>query len=280
MFAIVQKYLAGLKDRWSTVGPAVHLITAAFIILISALIALWLVDKLFIYLLARSYVDDIANVFDLNKHLAKAIALAVFVAAVYFIGKSFSLSRTSRRIGYLGIVGLLIGHSLFLWQGAKDQIFIRSGEPTKCYVLTHEGEVRWGERPGIDPTTGRPCRKVTRELADRLAEYKKGRRPQRITSGEPTFFDPRSGEPSVWYSKDQDGTIEIFDLMGFHPETRVELQPVTPEIVDVWKAQNKRREADKLRRPPQEIDDPEKFAFFNALTGETRVWYWRGTNGE
>lgn len=115
MFAVVQKHLAGLKDRWSTTGPAVQLIIAAIIILISALIALWLIDKLFIYLLARSYVDDVAVVFDLNKHLAKAIALAVFVAAVYFIGKMFSRSQASRRVGYLGIVGLLIAHSLFLW---------------------------------------------------------------------------------------------------------------------------------------------------------------------
>ena len=112
--------------------------------------ALWLVDKLLIYLVARSYVDDVADVFDLNKHLAKAIALAVFVIAVYLIGKTFSLSRTSRRIGYLGILGLLIGHSLVLWRGTNDQKFTTSGESIKCYVITHEGEVRYGEHPGID----------------------------------------------------------------------------------------------------------------------------------
>jgi hypothetical protein len=275
MFAVAQQLVARLRDRWSTVGPAVQLLIAAFIILISALGALWLVDKLLIYLVARSYVDDVADVFDLNKHLAKAIALTVFAIAVYLIGKTFSVSRTSRRIGYLGILVLLIGHSLVLWRGTNDQKFTTSGESIKCYVITHEGEVRYGERPGSDPATGRPCRAVTPDLVYLLEEYKKGRQPQRITSTEPTFFDPRSGEPSVWYSKDKDGTVEIFDLMGFHPETREELQPITPEIVDVWKAQNKRREA----RPPQQVD-PETFAFFDALTGKPRVWYWRGKNGE
>ena len=137
MFPAVQKFLSGLKDRWSTVGPAVQLVIAASIILVSALMALWLVDKLFIYLLARSYVEDVADVFDLNKHLARAIALAVFVAAVYLIGKAFSRSRTSRRIGYLGIVGLLIVHSLLLWRGTNDQKFTTSGESIKCYVITH-----------------------------------------------------------------------------------------------------------------------------------------------
>src|SRR5262245_9002065 len=94
MFAVAQKFFAGLKDRWSTASPAVQLIIAAFIILISALAGLWLVDKLLVYLLARSYVDDVADVFDLNKHLAKALALAVFVAVVYLIRKLLSRSRT------------------------------------------------------------------------------------------------------------------------------------------------------------------------------------------
>jgi len=166
MFAVAQKLVARLRDRWSTVGPAIQLLIAAFIILISALAALWLVDKLLIYLLARSYVDDVADVFDLNKHLAKAIALTVFVIAVYLIGKTFSVSRTSRRIGYLGILVLLIGHSLVLWRGTNDQKFTTSGESIKCYVITHEGEVRYGERPGIDPATGRPCRAVNIKRED------------------------------------------------------------------------------------------------------------------
>jgi hypothetical protein len=100
MFAIIQKFFAELRDRWSSVGPAVQLIIAVFAILIPALAGLWLVDKLFVYLLARSYVDDVADMFDLNKHLAKAITLAVFVSAVYLVGQTFSRSRTSRRIGY------------------------------------------------------------------------------------------------------------------------------------------------------------------------------------
>jgi hypothetical protein len=49
MFAVAQKLVARLRDRWSTVGPAFQLLIAAFIILISALAALWLVDKLLIY---------------------------------------------------------------------------------------------------------------------------------------------------------------------------------------------------------------------------------------
>jgi ATP-dependent Clp protease ATP-binding subunit ClpC len=46
------------------------------------------------------------------------------------------------------------------------------------------------------------------------------------------FFDPRSGEPLVWYRLDEQDQVECFDAPGFHPITRDELKPVTPEIVN------------------------------------------------
>jgi hypothetical protein len=274
MFAAAQKFLGGLKDRWSSTGFIAQLLIAAFAIIIPALAALWLVDKLFVYFLARSYVEDVAEVFDLNKHLAKAISFVIFVAAVYLIGKTFSRSRASRRIGYLGIVGLLIGHSLLLWIGTRIPPL------NKCFVLTHDGEVLYREHPGIDPMTGRHCRPVTPELIYRLEEYRKGRRPQRIASDDPTFFDPRSGEPSVWYFKEKDGTIELYDLMGFHPGTGAELEPVTLGIVDQWKTQNADTIKTHIGQRPQRIDDPETYGFFDALTGKPRVWFWRSARGD
>ncbi len=113
-----------------------------------------------------------------------------------------------------------------------------------------------------------------------MQAYANGNRPQRITSDNPTFFNPRSSEPSDWYFKDKNGRIEILDLMGFDPETGEELQPVTRDIVDQWKAQNADVIITHNRPPPQRINDPEKFAFFDALTGKPRVWYWRGPNCE
>ena len=47
----------------------------------------------------------------------------------------------------------------------------------KCYVITRDA-VRYGDRPGIDPSTGRQCRKVTDELIERLREYEKGQSPE------------------------------------------------------------------------------------------------------
>ena len=84
-----------------------------------------------------------------------------------------------------------------------------------------------------------------------LKEYAEGKRPGRINIRPPEFFDPRTSEPIVWYV-DHGGAIEIFDLLGYHPETGEELLPVTPEIVDRWKAQQ--------AKPPAPVD-PDTYPF-------------------
>jgi hypothetical protein len=114
-----QSYLNKLRDKWAGSSISLQLIVAATILIIFAIITIWIVDKIFIYVVARGYVEDIADVFNLNKNLAQAIALTVFLVGVYFVGKVFSFSRTSRRVGYLGIMALLIGHSLLLWHGTS-----------------------------------------------------------------------------------------------------------------------------------------------------------------
>src|SRR5262249_56143500 len=113
---------------------------------------------------------------------------------------------------------------------------------------------------GMDPETGRECRLVTTGLIERLKEYAEGKRPVRIKALQPEFFDPRTGEPIVWYV-DHGGTIEIFDLMGYHPETSEELLPVTPEIVDRWKAQ----QAQSSKKQPTLVD-PETHPCCNPNT--------------
>ena len=109
---------------------------------------------------------------------------------------------------------------------------------------------------------------------------------RRIESTDPIFFSLRTGEPIVWYHKDENDEIQLFDLMGFHPETGDELLPITKEMVALWRDQEKkrkedegRRKQDEARRAPQLID-PEKYNPFDPLSGKPRVWYSRNEEGE
>ncbi len=144
----------------------------------------------------------------------------------------------------------------------------------KCYVLTRDGKVTYGEHPGIDPATGRECRPVKPEIVERLQEYAAGKRAQPITDPNPTFFDERSGEPIVWYYRSKDNKIQIFNLMGFDSETGDELIPITKEVVEQWKIQSK-------KQPPRvpNLVDPDKYVFFDPLSGNPRGWYWQGSDG-
>jgi hypothetical protein len=266
--SIGQYVRARLKAIPDLGGPA-RLFLMIVAVVFGAAILLWIVDKFVFYYLARSYIDEVADVLDLNPHLANALVLLTFVIAVFFARYIWSFSRQRRLIGILGLSTLVIGHSLILWWGTRDITVDRRGNATKCYVLSRDGKVTYGEHPGIDPATGRECRPVKPEMVERLQKYANGQRPQAITTSNPIFFDPRSGEPIVWYYKSSDNAILIYDLMGFQPDTGEELLPITKEIVEQWKTQG-------TRCVPQRISDPDKYVFFDPLNGRPRAWYWVG----
>ena len=150
----------------------------------------------------------------------------------------------------------------------------------RCYIITRDASqpVQYRDQPGLDQTTGRQCRQVTPEMQERLHEYEKGNRPKRITASDPVFFDLRTGEPVIWYHLGKNGEVEIFDLMGFHPDTGDELLPVTREVADRWRIQKEKKQAELSRRPPQPVD-PKKYAPFDPLTGAPRIWFWRSATG-
>ncbi|WP_197520892.1 hypothetical protein [Bradyrhizobium icense] len=232
----------------------------------------WLCNELVYYYLARSYAEELADAYDLNRGITRAILWASFAAIAVCAGFLFSFSKQKRRIGYAGLLSLIIGHSLLL--GRIETNFSKSGAE-KCYVMTRTS-IKTLNRVGIDPETGRECRPLTPQIVEKIAEYRSGHRPKQITSTDPTFFDPTTGEPVVWYSKNTRDEIELFNLMGFHPQTGEELIPITRPIVDTWKQQA----AKIIRRVPVRVDDPEKFGFFDPTTGSAKVWYWRSANGE
>lgn len=273
----MQRLLAKFQEagrQTAQLGKIPRAIFFIVMIIVFGAVLLWIADRLVLLSISRGYVEQIAIVFNLNRHLAEAISLVICIFLVAFVSLLFSLSRRKRLIGILGIVGLLIANSLALWQGTKHQFFEASGAATKCYVLTREG-VRFGERAGVDLATGQQCRPVTPDLVYRLEQYAEGRRPERITSDDPVFFDLQTGKPIVWFARTRGGKIELFDLMGYHPETGEELQPINRNIVREWHAQQR----EIAERPPQRIVDADKFVFFDPKTGNARAWYWRSPEG-
>ena len=75
---------AAARDKFSNLGWNGRLLLSVVASIFAALLLFWIVDKIFYYYLVRSYVDQIASVFDLNKNLVNALILLTFIAAVFF----------------------------------------------------------------------------------------------------------------------------------------------------------------------------------------------------
>jgi hypothetical protein len=92
VFVAVRVRISTLSHPWRLV-----IVVAVFAIVVLGLV--WLLDKILIFLVARSYVQEIVDVFDLNKYLAIAIAWAVFAAIIILTRFVFSFSKLRRRAG-------------------------------------------------------------------------------------------------------------------------------------------------------------------------------------
>jgi len=245
-------------------APA-RLAILAVCLILGAIVLFWLTNQFFYYAVAKSYTDEISQAYNINAGFTKALLWTSFAAVVLFAGWTFSFSKQKRTIGYIGFLGLLIGHGLLL--GLRDRNYDIAGKTEKCFVLTREG-IKILNQVGTDPDTGRECKLLTPQMTEKYDAYKNGRRPKAVNDTDPAFFDPVTGEAIIWYAKGDDGHIELFDLMGFHPKTGEELKPIERQVVDEWRSQSSKL----VRRVPNHVD-PDKFGFFDQVSGKAKVWF-------
>jgi hypothetical protein len=261
-----------LASRFGALGTPFRIIISLAVCLVVGIALLWLCNEIIYFYLAKSYVDELADSYNLNRGFTTALLWVSFVAVAAFSGLTFSFTKRRRYAGLAGLLFLVVAHSIAI--GLADRNFRGDGRADKCFVLSRDS-VKILNHTGIDPETGRECRALTPVMAEKIELYKTGRRPTRITSNDQSFFSQISGEPIAWYAADKGGAIEMFDLMGFHPQSGVELVPVNRQVVDTWISQR----ATIVRRIPVRID-PDKYAFFDPLTGNAKVWSWRSASGD
>ena len=65
----------------------------------------WLCNELVYYFVARGYAEELADAYDLNPGVAKAVLWASFAAIVVLAGYSLSLSKQKRRMFGIGGAG-------------------------------------------------------------------------------------------------------------------------------------------------------------------------------
>jgi hypothetical protein len=117
MFSVLSNYRAKIGSRLSGLSGPLRIAILAIGLVLGAVALFWLFNQLFYYLLAKSYADELSQAYNLNRGFTKALVWASFAAVVLFAGCTFSFSKRKRNFGYIGILGLLIGHG-FCWECA------------------------------------------------------------------------------------------------------------------------------------------------------------------
>jgi hypothetical protein len=74
MLSSIKNALARARNRFANLSGPSRLTVAVSAFVVAILLLLWIFDKIFLFLMARSYVDEIAEALDLNRNLATAIA--------------------------------------------------------------------------------------------------------------------------------------------------------------------------------------------------------------
>jgi hypothetical protein len=98
----IRKIGAATRERFSNLSWNGRLLVSIAAGIVAALLLFWIVDKVFYYYLVRSYVDQVADVFVINKHFANALVLLTFIAVVYLGKMIWSFSKRKRLIGIAG----------------------------------------------------------------------------------------------------------------------------------------------------------------------------------
>ncbi|MFQ6118578.1 MAG: hypothetical protein ACE5KE_01685 [Methanosarcinales archaeon] len=86
-----------------------------------------------------------------------------------------------------------------------------------------------------------------------------------------TYFGYTKGEVLKYYAITPEG-IRFFDLPGRDPKWGIELKPVTPEIIEQYIR-------GKKGLKPKRINASKDTEFFDSITGESKVWYYKDSEG-
>jgi len=88
-----------------------------------------------------------------------------------------------------------------------------------------------------------------------------------------SYFDFSEGKVTKWYASTPEG-IRFFDSPGYDPKYGIKLKPVTPKIIANLEKKKRRMQPNRLV-----IDSLDRIEFFDRITGENKVWYYKDSSG-
>jgi hypothetical protein len=110
-----------------------------------------------------------------------------------------------------------------------------TGSPKYWTAPSDTGQRDFFDGPGFHPETQAELVVATKELVDAWKSQQRDTQtprkpPKRIeVNANTVIYDSVSGEPQVWFWREEREAIEFFDGPGFHPQSGEKLLPITKE---------------------------------------------------
>lgn len=263
-----------------------RLLVAAATVL-SVVIALWLAGKLIWRVtLGQAYGYLVATVSDASglptRLIAAGVLLAVVIPVLLGAVRIFDRDKRVRQRSYALIAMYVAVYNVGVYYATYgDNFRSADGAPLKYCARTPAG-LYCAERPGVDPHYGIRMEPM---IPDKIAELegfdvriRTGNiDPIEISRGTPAF-DPATGQPVLYYTRDDTGAYRWFGGPGFDVHSGEEARPATKDVLrDHWQRQEvhaaatAEREAQARQQAVQQVAAAARDARKAMLTGLLRV---------
>ncbi|MCX6744665.1 MAG: hypothetical protein NTX82_04035 [Candidatus Parcubacteria bacterium] len=184
-------------------------------------------------LLIIPYIVSKLKAHGVDENWAYAASLPIAFAVLYTGSQLISFDKQKNLIGTICACVLWVGWFGTIAYSQRDYNWDpNTGEAIKCYAPTPFGYETLSCQFKIHPKYGTPVSQVTPEIA--IIEATKDGAILPINKVVPkcdmTYFTV-DGQPVYWIYRQKDGTLDVFNHPGRHPQFNTDLSPISGEIV-------------------------------------------------
>lgn len=193
------------------------------------------------------FLGKISVMFGVDHLMAALIALALTAVSILvmpFITSYILFGRKKMEV-VIGTLAVVLACGLAIHFGTKNVFFDPDGKPLKYYIKTLEG-FKFSSEARVDPTYGVKYKPVSDEIIKEIKMWERTGKLNIPQVVEGKYFDRLTGEPIVWYLRNDEGKIMLYPLPGYDEETGKAVKIITPDIIKERKEQKAKALAEEL----------------------------------